>query len=183
MRLHVLFHVGLLCEGPAADDALERLLSGVTAQRPELSHDWTTRVSPPPAAADSPPDVLLQVKVFGKGLDAVVALQFGPFTFQLLCWTEATDFSLLSVLPPMPHKASSGVPPSPQVTCGSVEALLAASGAFGNNDLLQVGQLRQIAADAADLGFGSLFARTVDGRGSEGLTLHTLTGHLKGRQT
>lgn len=31
VRLHMLFHVGLLCEGSAADDALEGLLSGVTA--------------------------------------------------------------------------------------------------------------------------------------------------------
>lgn len=31
VRLHVLFHVGLLRKGSAADDALEGLLSGVTA--------------------------------------------------------------------------------------------------------------------------------------------------------
>lgn len=36
-------------------------------------------------AADSPPNVLLQVKVLGKDLVTVAALQLGPFTFQLLC--------------------------------------------------------------------------------------------------
>lgn len=71
----------------------------------------------------------------------------------------------------------------PPGTCDSVEALLAAPGALGNNDLLQVGQLRQIAGDTAELGFGALFARTVDGRGGEGVALHTLTGHLKEKQT
>lgn len=113
MRLHVLFHVGLLREGSAADDALERLLSGVTAQRPGFSHDAVAdnKSLSSPAAADSPPDVLLQVKVFGKGLDAVVALQFGPFAFQLLCWTEATDFSSLSAFAPMRQKAYSRVSP------------------------------------------------------------------------
>lgn len=126
MRLHVLFHVGLLREGSAADDALERLLSGVTAQRPEFRHDSTptNKSLSSPAAADSPPDVLLQVKVFGKGLDAVVALQFGPFTFQLLCWTEATDFSLLGAFAPMRQKANSRVPPQVPATPSRLFLLL-----------------------------------------------------------
>lgn len=94
MRLHVLLHVGLLREGPAADDALEGLLPGVTAvrgqkERVEGSTPTRGRSSLPARPPDSPPDVLLQVEVFGKGLDAVVALEFGAFTFQRLCWTEA----------------------------------------------------------------------------------------------
>lgn len=71
----------------------------------------------------------------------------------------------------------------PPLTCGSVGDLLAAPGAFGNNDLFQVVQLRQTAGDGADLGFAALFARTVDRGSGEGLALHTLTGHLKQKAT
>lgn len=95
MRLHVLFHVGLLGEGSATDDALERLLSSVTADRKhsELSRDFNCEAHKNNlslslslfTAADSPPNVLLQVKVFGKDLVTVAALQLGPFSFQLLC--------------------------------------------------------------------------------------------------
>ena len=55
----------------------------------------------------------------------------------------------------------------PPQTCFSVGALLAAPGLFGNDDLFKVGQLRQVAGDAARLGFGALFPGAVDGRGGE----------------
>lgn len=79
-------------------------------------------------------------------------------------------------------RRTSDLAPPPPDTCGSIGAFLAASRAFGNNNLLEVAQLRQVVGDAADLGFGALFARTVDRRGGEGLALHTLTGHLKTKQ-
>lgn len=97
VRLHVFLYVGLLGEGSAADDALKRFLSCVTGNHGfRLGRKaWTvsqlsgTRTGVSQILAvrpvNSPPDVLLKVKVFREDFVTVITLQLRTFPFQLLC--------------------------------------------------------------------------------------------------
>lgn len=146
-------------------------------------------------ASNSPSNVLLKVEVFRENFVTVITLQLWTFSFQLLCWVKFSEWILIlrSTLYssyPRPllvdmrsfideFKTCNDVWCSSSDTCGSIGAFLAAPRSFGNDDLFEVAQLCQVVGDAADLRFGALLPRAVDGRGGERLAVHTLTGHLR----
>lgn len=99
--LHVLLHIRLLGKGPAAYDALERLLPCVTVETSKILNvkhillSWVDSMHMDIAflfwlngtfgLLSSPSDMLLEIKVFGEDFVTEIALQLLGLSFHLFC--------------------------------------------------------------------------------------------------